>query len=73
MYGDRIASIGIYVINKDVETLLSGPVAEELGIISFNGDSVNEGLEETDDIRTVEEDLDPFRIQINQIEIPKLI
>ena len=64
MYGDRVANIGIYVVNKDVETLLSGPVAEELGIISFNGDSVNENPEETGDIWTVEEDLDPFRIQI---------
>ena len=64
MYGDRVANIGIYVINKDVETLLSGPVAEELGIISFNGDSVSEIPEEAGNIRSVEEDLDPFKMQI---------
>ena len=37
MFNEHVANIAIYVVNKDVETLLSGAVAEELGIISFNG------------------------------------
>ena len=33
--GDRIANAIIYIVKDKVETLLSGPVSEELGIISF--------------------------------------
>ena len=66
MYKDSVANIGIYVLNKNVETLLSGPVAEELGIISFNGDQVSGTSSETCDIdiRTVEEDQDPYMKEI---------
>ncbi len=34
MHKDQVANVGIYIINKNVETLLSGAVAEELGIIT---------------------------------------
>ena len=37
MYKDKVANIGLYVISKNVETLLSGAAAEELGIITFHG------------------------------------
>ena len=35
MHGDHVANVCIYVVNQKVETLLSGPVCEELGIIEF--------------------------------------
>ena len=37
MYGNVVANIGIYVVKKKVESLLSGAASEALGIISFSG------------------------------------
>ena len=42
MYYDNVANIGIYVVKKNVETLLSGPASEALGIISFNGSHITD-------------------------------
>ena len=36
MHGSAVANTTIYVLKKDVETLLSGNVCEQLGIITFN-------------------------------------
>ena len=36
MHGERVANIRIYVVNRQVEPLLSGPAAEALGIITLN-------------------------------------
>ena len=36
MYGDAVTNLRLYVIDKNVETLLSGQASEELGIIKFN-------------------------------------
>ena len=40
MYNSNVANAKIYIIDSRVETLLSGPVCEELGIISFNGANI---------------------------------
>ena len=67
MYKDRVANVSIYVINKEVETLLSGVVAEELGIIIFNGDrhhKKTDDVNETFDVRGAEEVLDPLKREI---------
>jgi hypothetical protein len=40
MFGDAVANTTIYVINKQAETLLSGAVCEQLGIIAFNDTAV---------------------------------
>ena len=37
MYGDAIANVGIYVVDGEVEALLSGNASEALGIITFHG------------------------------------
>ena len=37
MFGETVANARIYVIKKKLETLLSGRLCEELGIIEFNG------------------------------------
>ena len=34
---DVVTNVGIYVVNKEVEQLLSGTASEALGIITFNG------------------------------------
>lgn len=36
MHGEQVANIWIYVVNRQVEPLLSGPAAEALGIITLN-------------------------------------
>ena len=36
--GEEIANVGIYVVNGDVEPLLSGAASEALGVISFHGE-----------------------------------
>ena len=36
MYGDAVTNLRIYVLDKKVETLLSGQASEALGIIKFN-------------------------------------
>jgi len=41
MHGKEIANIGVYIVNSDVEALLSGPAAEALGILTFHGDTPN--------------------------------
>ena len=51
--GDEIANVGIYVVNGDVEPLLSGAASEALGIISFNGDASVRKSEVTDPINQV--------------------
>ena len=35
-YGDTVGNIYLYVVKQDVETLFSGRLSEELGIIKFN-------------------------------------
>ena len=35
MHGSIVTTTTIYIVKKDVETLLSGPVSEDLGIIKF--------------------------------------
>ena len=50
-HGDRVVNTTIFVIKDEVETLLSGPVCEELGIINFNEtqvSAVKAGSEEED-------------------------
>ena len=47
MFGDAVTNANIYVIKKEVETLLSGRVCEQLGIIKFRQANVN--LVEPDD------------------------
>ena len=59
MYDDKIANVGMYIINKNVETLLSGRAAEELGIITFNADS-----KETGDIRNINTENDPYKAKV---------
>ena len=59
MYGDKVANVGMYIINKNVETLLSGHAAEELGIITFNADS-----QETGDIRNINTENDPYKAKV---------
>ena len=39
MHSDTVANVRIYVVDKEVETLLSGPACEALGIISFHGEN----------------------------------
>ena len=39
MHNDTVANVGIYVVNNEVEILLSGPACEALGIISFHGEN----------------------------------
>ena len=39
MHNDTVANVRIYVVDKEVETLLSGPACEALGIISFHGEN----------------------------------
>ena len=42
MFGENVTTAEIYVVNKNVETLLSGPVCEDLGILTFTkGAQVN--------------------------------
>ena len=50
MYEDTVANVRIYVVKKEVETLLSGPVSEALGIITFNRS------QQDDSIRRVSQD-----------------
>ena len=66
MHNERVANIALYVINKDVETLLSGAAAEELGIITFNSGSTSQYpvYDEMSDVRIAEEDHDPYKKQI---------
>ena len=44
MHGSAVANATIYVLKKDVETLLSGSVCEQLGIITFNKDPTHRTL-----------------------------
>ena len=44
--GDKVANTTIYIVKDKVETLLSGPVSEALGIIRFEGAQVNRAEEE---------------------------
>ena len=39
MHNDNVANVHIYVVDKEVETLISGPACEALGIISFHGEN----------------------------------
>ena len=48
MHGDAVANATIYVINKPVETLLSGATCEQLGIISFQQAKVAHVVAPTD-------------------------
>ena len=41
MYGATVANIYLYVVKPNVETLLSGKVCEELGIVTFNSQPLN--------------------------------
>ena len=59
MCDDKVANVGMYIINKNVETLLSGRAAEELGIITFNADS-----QETGDIRNINTENDPYKAKV---------
>ena len=40
MHGDAVTNATIYIINRKVETLLSGKVCEQLGIIKFNKSNI---------------------------------
>ena len=42
MFNRNVANAIIYVVESKGETLLSGPLAEELGIITFNGKNINQ-------------------------------
>ena len=39
MHNDTVANVRIYVVDEEVETLISGPACEALGIISFHGEN----------------------------------
>ena len=41
MYGDNVVNACIYVVSEKLETLLSGRIFEELGIIEFNSQPVH--------------------------------
>ena len=41
MYNTSVANADIYILKREVETLLSGPVCEELGIIKFERATTN--------------------------------
>ena len=43
-YKSQVANIRIYVVNKDVEPLLSGPAAEALGILTLNTENEHNNL-----------------------------
>jgi hypothetical protein len=48
MYGDAVANVCIYVVDKNVETLLSGPASEELGIIQLSTRAENNTIRRVD-------------------------
>ena len=43
-YKDEVANVGIYVVNKEAEPLLSGAASEALGIITFNGKNIEQDV-----------------------------
>ena len=47
MHNTSVANADIYILKKKVETLLSGPVCEELGIIKFEGAATNRAENDT--------------------------
>ena len=49
MHGDHVVNACIYVVKQDLETLLSGRVCEELGIIEFKPQSVLRTTTEADE------------------------
>ena len=49
-YGEGVANAIIYVVNSQVETLLSGPLCEELGILSFHGNNIRKAEAEAKDL-----------------------
>ena len=51
MFGDAVTNTTIYIIDKDVETLLSGRVCEQLGIITFREDIRNVKAEEPEKVK----------------------
>ena len=40
MHNGAVANVGIYIVDNQVEALLSGPACEALGIISFHGEYI---------------------------------
>ena len=47
MYGDNVVNTCIYIVKQKLETLLSGRVCEELGIIEFNPQPVRRTISDT--------------------------
>ena len=41
MYGEAVANTSIYILDKNVETLLSGNVYEDLNIINYNSSQIH--------------------------------
>ena len=54
MYGNAVANVCLYVVKQDVETLLSGSVCEELGIITLNVRRNTTECSSTEDPKKVE-------------------
>ena len=52
MYGDQVVNTCIYVVKQDLETLLSGRVCEELGIIQFTPQPVRRSTAEASPHKT---------------------
>ena len=62
-YNSEITNVGMYVVNAEVEALLSGAASEALGIISFHGS-------QDQDVRRT--DLDDARKQVYISQFPAL-
>ena len=48
MYGNNVTNTSIYIIDQDVETLLSGAVCEDLNIIKYNPSPIHRVASESD-------------------------
>ena len=74
-YKERGSNIALYVINKDVETLLIGAAAEDLGILTFNGETSPSSPVNNEDtaanVCMAEETLDPFKRKL-KAEFPSV-
>ena len=63
-HGDKTVNTSIFVIKDEVETLLSGPVCENLGIINFNEAAISA-------VKPEEQKEDPAKVSIMS-KFPKI-
>ena len=59
MHGDQVVNTCIYVVDQDVETLLSGRVSEGLGIIEFRPHAIRRAATDSCPIKTRLQDAFP--------------